>query len=65
MSWTDIPSPAIAIAVVVQPRRDPNGRIASLAATVGDIDRRPATLQGRIAGWQDRRTTLSARHDQS
>ena len=63
MSWTDILSPAIVIAVVVVLWRDTNGRIASLAATVGDIDRRLATLEGRITGWQDHRTTLSVRQD--
>ena len=65
MPWTDILSPAIVIAVVVLLWRDTNGRIASLAATVGDIDPRLATLEGRITGWQDQRTTLSARQDQS
>ena len=65
MPWTDILSPAIVIAVVVLLWRDTNGRIASLAATVGDIDRRLATLEGRITGWQDQRTTLSTRHEQS
>ena len=65
MSWTDILSPAIVITVVVLLWRDTNGRIASLAATVGNIDRRLATLEGRITGWQDQRTTLSARQDQS
>ena len=65
MPWTDILSPAIVIAVVVLLWRDTNGRIASLAATVGAIDRRLATLEGRITGWQDHRTTLSAQHDQS
>ena len=64
MPWTDILSPAIVIAVVVLLWRDTNGRIASLAATVGDIDRRLATLEGRITGWQDHRTTASARQDQ-
>ena len=63
MPWTDILSPAIVIAVVVLLWRDTNGRIASLAATVGDIDRRLATMEGRITGWQDHRTTLSARQD--
>ncbi len=65
MSLTDILSPAIVIAVVVLLWRDTTDRIASLAATVGDIDRRIATLEGRITGWQDHRTTLSAQHDQS
>ncbi len=65
MPWTDILSPAIVIAVVVLLWRDTNGRIASLAETVGNIDRRLATLEGRITGWQDRRTTLSTRQDQS
>lgn len=59
MPWTDILSPAIVIAVVVLLWRDTNGRIATLAATVGNIDRRLATLEGRITGWQDHRTTPS------
>ena len=63
MPWTDILSPAIVIAVVVLLWRDTNGRIASLAATVGDIDRRLATMEGGITGWQDHRTTLAARQD--
>ena len=63
MPWTDILSPAIVIAVVVLLWRDTNGRIASLAATVGNIDRRLATLESRITGWQDHRTTPSARPD--
>ncbi len=63
MPWTDILSPAIVIAVVVLLWRDTNGRIASLAATVGNIDRRLATLEGRITDWQDHRTTPSARPD--
>ena len=65
MPWTDILSPAIVIAVVVLLGRDTSGRIASLAETVGDIDRRLATLEGRITGWQDQRTALSTRHEQS
>ena len=65
MPWTDILSPAIVITVVVLLWRDTNGRIASLAETVGNIDCRLATLEGRITGWQDRRTTLSARRDRS
>lgn len=64
MPWTDILSPAIVIAVVVLLWRDTNGRIASLAETVGNIDRRLATLEGRITGWQDHQTTLSVRQDQ-
>ena len=64
MPWTDILSPAIVIAVVMLLWRDTNGRIAALAATVGNIDRRPATLEGRISGWQDHRTT-SGRSGQS
>lgn len=71
MPWTDILSPAIVIAVVVLLWRDTNGRIASLAATVsdidrrvGDVDRRLATLEGRITGWQDHRTAQSPRHEQ-
>ncbi len=63
MPWTDILSSAIVIAVVVLLWRDTNGRIASLAATVGNIDRRLATLEGRITGWQDHQTTPSARPD--
>ena len=65
MPWTDILSPAIVITVVVLLWRDTNGRIASLAEAVGNIDRRLATLDGRITGWQDQRTTLSTRQDQS
>lgn len=65
MPWTDTLSPAIVITVVVLLWCDTNGRIASLAATVDNIDRRLATLEGRITGWQDQRTTLSARQDQS
>lgn len=65
MPWTDILSPAIVIAVVVLLWRDTNGRIAALAATVGNIDRRLATLVGRITGRQDHRTTPSAPHVQS
>ena len=64
MPWTDILSPAIVIAVVVLLWRDTNGRIAALAATVGNIDRRLATLEGRITRWQDHQTTLSVRPDQ-
>ena len=64
MPWTDLLSPAIVIAVVVLLWRDTNGRIAALAATVGNIDRRLATLEGRITGWQDQRTT-STQHGQS
>ena len=64
MAWTDILSPAIVIAVVVLLWRDTNGRIAALAATVGNIDRRLATLEGRITGWQDHQTTLSVGQDQ-
>lgn len=63
MPWTDILSPAIVIAVVVLLWRDTNGRIASLAATVGNIDRRLATLEGRITGWQDHQTIPSTRPD--
>ena len=65
MPWTDILSPAIVITVIVLLWRDTNGRIASLAETAGNIDRRLATLEGRITGWQDQRTTRSTRHDQS
>ena len=60
MPWTDILSPAIVIAVVVLLWRDTNNRIAALgatvaalAATVADVDRRLATLEGadhRLAG---------------
>lgn len=71
MPWTDILSPAIVITVVVLLWRDTNGRIASLAATVsdidrrvGDVDRRLATLEGRITGWQDHRTARSPRPEQ-
>lgn len=71
MSWTDILSPAIVIAVVVLLWRDTNSRIMALGRTVGDvdrrlsaaiadIDRRLATLEGRITGWQDRRNTPAA-----
>ena len=62
MPWTDILSPAIVIAVVVLLWRDTNNRIAALGATVAalavtvaDVDRRLATLEGRITGWQDQR----------
>ena len=65
MPWTDILSPAIVITAVVPPWRDTNGRIASPAETVGNIDRRLATLDGRITGRQDQRTTLSTRQDRS
>ena len=65
MPWTDILSPAIVIVVVVLLWRDTNGRIAALAATVGNIDRRLATLEGRISGWQDHRTTPSTQSGQS
>lgn len=65
MPWTDLLSPAIVIAVVVLLWRDTNGRIAALAATVGNIDRRLATLERRITGWQDQRTTPSTQHGQS
>ncbi|MCY4029381.1 MAG: hypothetical protein OXH75_24060 [Acidobacteria bacterium] len=54
MSWTDLLSPAIVIAVVVWLWRQTNGRLDTLTATVADIDRRLATLEGRITGWQDR-----------
>ena len=67
MSWTDILSPAIVIAVVVLLWRDTNGRIAelgrtvaALAATIADVDRRLATLEGRITGWQDRKHSPAA-----
>ena len=67
MPWTDILSPAIVIAVVVLLWRDTNGRIAelgrtvaALAATVADVDRRLATLEGRITGWQDRKHSPAA-----
>ena len=60
-SWTDFLSPAIVIAVVVLLWRDTNGRIAQLARTVAtlaetvvNVDRRLATLEGRITGWRDR-----------
>ena len=55
MPWTDILSPAIVIAVVVLLWRQTNNRLDVLTATVVDIDRRLATLEGRITGWQDRR----------
>lgn len=49
------------IAVVVLLWRDTNGRIAQLARTVAtlaetvvNVDRRLATLEGRITGWRDR-----------
>ena len=54
MPWTDLLSPAIVIAVVVLLWRQTNGRLDTLTATVADIDRRLATLEGRITGWQDR-----------
>ena len=61
-SWTEFLSPAIVIGVVICLWRDANNRIASLATTVtqlavtvADIDRRLATLEGCITGWQDRR----------
>ena len=47
-------SPAIVIAVVVLLWRQTNGRLDTLTATVADIDRRLATLVGRITSWQDR-----------
>ena len=47
MPWTDILSPAIVIAVVVLLWRQTNGRLDTLTATVADIDRRLATLEGR------------------
>ena len=59
MPWTDILPSAIVIAVVVLRWRDTNDRIAALAATVGGIDRRLATLEGRITGWQDYPITRS------
>ncbi len=65
MPWTDILAPAIVIAVVVLLWRDTNGHIAALAATVGNIDRRLATLEDRISGWRDHRTTPSAPWGQS
>ena len=55
MPWTDILSPAIVIAVVVLLWRQTNSRLDVLTATVVDIDRRLATLEGRITGWQDHR----------
>ena len=54
MSWTDLLSPAIVIAVVVLSWRQTNGRLDTLTATVADIDQRLATIEGRISGWQDR-----------
>ena len=65
MPWTDILTSAIVIAVVVLLWRDTNDRIAALAATVGGIDRRLATLEGRITGWQDYPITRSVRPDRS
>ncbi len=58
MPWTDILSPAVVIAVVVLLWRQTNGRLDMLTATVADIDRRLAMLEGRITGWQDRRHAL-------
>lgn len=58
MPWADILSPAIVIAVVVLLWRQTNGRLDTLTATVADIDRRLATLEGRITGWQDRQHAL-------
>ena len=55
MPWTDILSPAIVIAAVVLLWRQTNSRLDVLTATVVDIDRRLATLEGRITVWQDRR----------
>ena len=55
MPWTDILSPAIVIAVVVELRWQTNSRLDVLTATVADIARCLATLEGRITGWQDRR----------
>ena len=61
MPWTDLLSPAIVIAVVVLLwRRQTNGRLDTLTATVADIDRRLATLAGRITGWQDRQRPTPA-----
>ena len=54
MPWSDLLSPAIVIAVVVLLWRQTNGRLDTLTATVSDIDRRLATLEGRITGWQVR-----------
>jgi hypothetical protein len=59
MPWTDILSPAIVIAVVVLLWRQTNSRLDVLTATVVDIDRRLATLEGRITGWQDRRHAVA------
>ena len=60
-------SPAIVVAVVVLLWRDTNGRIAelgctvaALSATVADVGRRLATLEGRITGWQDRKHSPAA-----
>ena len=60
MPWSDILSPAIVIAVVVLLWRQTNGRLDTLTATVADIDRRLAKLEGRITGWQDRQHPASA-----
>ena len=60
MPWTDILSPAIVIAVVVLLWRQTNSQLDVLTATVAGIDRRLATLEGRITGWQDRRHPVSA-----
>ena len=60
MPWSDILSPAIVIAVVVLLWRQTNGRLDTLTATVADIDRRLAALEGRITGWQDRQHPASA-----
>ncbi len=54
MSWADILSPAIVSAVVVLLGRQTNGRLDTVTAIVSDINRRLATLEGRITGWRDR-----------
>ena len=40
MSWTDILSPAVVIAVVVLLGRDTNSRIMALGRTVADVEQR-------------------------
>ena len=54
-------SPAIVIAIVVLLWRQTNGRldqvgtrIDHLADSLASVDRRLASLEGRITGWQDR-----------
>ena len=58
MSWTDILSPAVVIAVVVLLWRDTNSRIMALGRTVADVEQRLnasiADVDRRVADVEQR-----------